>query len=110
MDTETQPIESLPLFLQLAQPCPKPHWKHVRNIKGEGSKKFLNTLSYPHLADGKSRVTRYVRDRIWGGDFNERNGYRYHRIVSHVAIAVWNDFEQRNKWLTHHKALSRLIG
>lgn len=108
MDTDTQPIESLPLFLQLAQPCPKPHWRHVRNIKGKGSAKFLKTLSYPHLANGRTGVTRYKRDE-WGRD-SDYKGYRYHRIVSHVAIAVWNDFEQRNKWLTHHKALSRLIG
>ena len=111
MENETlSPCDPATLFLQLAQPCLSRRWKHVRNIKGKGSAKFLKTLSYHHLQDGKSPVTRYVRLGVWGGDFTERNGYRYHRIVSHVAISVWENPEQRKKWLTHHKAVSRLIG
>jgi hypothetical protein len=101
------PCDPANLFLQLTQPCPKPLWKHARNIKGKGSAKFLKTLSYPHIANGRTPVTKYKRDD-WGG-FNECRGYRYHRIVSRVAVSVWENFEQRKKWLCYHKATSRLI-
>ena len=108
MENETlSPCDPANLFLQLKEPCLKPLWKHARNIKGKGSAKFLKTLSYPHVANGRTPVTKYKRNE-WGV-FSECRGYRYHRIVSRVAVAVWNDFEQRNKWLCYHKATSRLI-
>jgi poly(3-hydroxybutyrate) depolymerase len=108
MENDTlSPCDPANLFLKLAQPCDKPHWKHVRRIKGKGSAKFLKTLSRHHLNDGKSRVTRYRIDD-WG-HATDCKGYRYHRIVSHVAIAVWEDPEQRQQWLRYHKATSRLV-
>lgn len=108
MENDTlQPCDPATLFLQLAQPCDKPHWKHVRRIKGKGSKQFLKTLSRQHLANGKSGTTKFRKDE-WGV-FHECRGYRYHRIVSHVAVSVWENPEQRKKWLIHHKAISRLV-
>jgi hypothetical protein len=105
---ETIDVQSLPLFLQLAHPCPTPVWKHVRRIKGKGSKQFLTTLSHHHLRSGKSSTTKYRRDN-WGS-MTDYKGYNYHRIVSYVAVSVWDNPEQRKKWLIHHKAISRLIG
>lgn len=108
MENDTlSPCDPATLFLQLAQPCDKPHWKHARRIKGKGSQKFLNTLSFPHLADGRTGVTRY-RSNEWGVH-TEYKSYRYHRIVSHVAVSVWENPEQRKKWLEYHKAISRLV-
>jgi hypothetical protein len=108
MDTDTlSPCDPANLFLQLAQPCPKPVWKNARRIKGKGSQKFIKTLSRAHCTNGRSSTTRY-RTNEWGM-FQECRGYNYHRIVSYVAIKVWENPEQRNKWLTYHKATSRLV-
>ena len=108
MNNDTlSPCDPANLFLQLAQPCPKPHWKHVRRIKGKGSAKFLKTLSYPHLANGKTGIDRYRPDE-WGV-FRTYRAYRYHRIVSHIAVSVWENPEQRKQWLQYHKATSRLV-
>ncbi len=109
MNTETLDLnEPANLFLKLAQPCDKPCWKNVRRIKGKGSQTFLKTLSRAHCTNGRSSTTRYRRDD-WG-HLTDYKGYNYHRIVSHVAVSVWENPEQRQMWLTHHKAISRLIG
>jgi hypothetical protein len=109
MNTETLDLnEPANLFLKLAQPCDKPCWKNVRRIKGKGSQTFLKTLSRAHCTNGRSSTTRY-RTNEWGV-FQEYRGYNYHRIVSHVAVSVWESPEQRRQWLTYHKATSRLVG
>lgn len=108
MENDTlSPCDPATLFLQLAQPCDKPHWKHARRIRGKGSQKFIKTLSHSHCTDGQSRCTRY-RHNEWGV-YSEYKAYRYHRVVSHIAVEVWDNPEQRKKWLTHHKAISRLV-
>ena len=108
MENETlSPCDPANLFLQLAQPCTNRRWRHVRNVNGKGSAKFIKTLSHHHLQDGRTPVTKYKTDD-WGC-MTDYKGYRYHRIVSHVAISVWENPEQRKLWLTYHKATSRLI-
>ena len=108
MENDTlSPCDPATLFLKLAQPCPKPHWKHVRRIKGKGSQQFIKTLSRSHCTDGRSRCTKYRHDE-WG-HYSEYKAYNYHRVVSHIAVEVWDNAEQRKKWLLHHKAISRLV-
>lgn len=101
------PCDPATLFLRLAQPCDKPHWKHVRRIKGKGSQKFIKTLSRAHCTNGVSRGTRY-RQNQWG-DYREYRASTYHRVVSYIAVEVWENPEQREKWLQYHKATSRLV-
>ena len=109
MENDTLDVASLPLFIQLAHPQqPKHLWYGATNIRGKGKEKFLATLSGHHCCEGRQRVYRTRPDK-WG-EPQEGKGYRYHRVVSPLAIKVWEDPEQRKKWLTHHKAISRLIG
>ncbi|NDE17043.1 hypothetical protein EBZ80_19155 [bacterium] len=101
MHTETLDLnEPATLFLQLAQPCDKPCYRWATDLKGKGRLVFMRTLKFPHIAQGKSKSY-----WSWRNTRCSKRG----KVVSHIAIKVWENPEQRKKWLTYHKATSRLI-
>ena len=112
MDQAPLPLSDM--FMGLTQTVPWTSGNMVwacNHVKGKGSAIFLSTLGNGHRGKGRGptghRTPHYNRAK---GEWEQRKQFRHALCVSTLARDVWNNLEQRKKWLAFHKAATRLTG